>query len=109
VSPDIVGDRGDGECEEFITALGIAAVDCVEQRGRPDLRQILVRGAGSAAAGGEGLYERLVQLRQSVACSTVAFLAVRDEEASGGRLALAACGMSRRKLLVRLGTSLTPP
>ena len=78
MSPDVVGDRGEGECEEFVAAPGIAAVDRVEQRGRPDLDEILVVRALAVAAIGEGLHERQVKLSQAIAGSRVAFVAVGD-------------------------------
>jgi hypothetical protein len=99
VAPHVVRDCPNGECEEFVAAPGVAAVDRAQQRGRPDLDQILVFGATAATAAREGLDERQVELSQAIARSTVAFFPVGDEEAPGGRLALTTCRMPRRMLL----------
>jgi hypothetical protein len=110
VAPDVVGDRRNDECEEFVAAPGVAAVDRAQQRGRPDLDQIVVFGGAAATAAREGLDERQVELSQAIARANVAFFAVGDEEAPGGRLALTTCRMPRRMLLVRFGEkALIPP
>ena len=96
VALHLAGDRGHGEGGELVAAVGVVALDRVEQTDRARLEQIVELGAGAAVAARERLDEREVELDEAVSRTRVAALAVGHQQATGGRFSSFPIALGRR-------------
>jgi hypothetical protein len=98
VPPDLAGDRGDREGAELGAAVGLEAVDRLDQTDRPDLDEVLDLLAAPCKPIREPPHERQVLLDQAVASGPVTVLVVAPQELARRRAARGAVGGQRNQL-----------